>query len=511
MKTNGLKWLRVVLALLIFIPTVLFFIDVFHLLPIKWDVILHVQLVPAILDSMWGIVIVILLLTLLFGRIYCSVICPAGILQDFFSRFSAGKKKRRQRRVLKYAKPKNWLRYTILALTVGSFMLGSSALIVLLDPYSNMGRVLADLVRPALIPLNAFVVNKAFAMGIYSFLPVSASGISMVAIVVSSLFLITIAVMSLLRGRLYCNTICPVGTFLGLVSRFSLFRVVINESACTHCNVCSRSCKSQCIDSKESIIDTSRCVTCFNCLTSCTQNAIGYRFAGFSKSHKAVPTVEKTVNTRRREFLALSTTAMMTAPFAMAQSQSKKLATQQLPIMPPGAGKREHFNMRCTACHACVTQCPSNVLIPAVFDYGIMGLMQPRMYYDKGFCQPNCTICMDVCPAGALTPLTLKEKQLTQVGRVAFTLEDCVVYKNHTDCGSCSEHCPTQAVKMVDYKDGLRIPEVTPEICIGCGGCEYACPARPKAIVVHANYDQQWAKKPPKEKEKNIEVQSFGF
>ena len=140
-----------------------------------------------------------------------------------------------------------------------------------------------------------------------------------------------------------------------------------------------------------------------------------------------------------------------------------------------------------------------------------MGLMQPKMYYDKGFCQPNCTICMDVCPSGALTALPLKEKQMTQVGMAHFTLEECVVYKNHTDCGSCSEHCPTQAVSMVDYKDGLRIPHVTPEICIGCGGCEYACPARPKAIVVHANYDQQWAKKPSKGKMKEVKVAGFGF
>ena len=510
MKINSLKWVRVVLACLVFIPTVLFFIDVFHLMPFKWRVILHIQFVPALLSGLWGIVIFIFALTLLFGRIYCSVICPAGVLQDFFSRLTAGKKKRRQKRVLKYAKPKSWLRYSILILTIGSFVLGSGALVVLLDPYSNMGRVLANLVRPTLIPLNAFVVNKAFAMGNYSILPVTASGISVVAIVVSALFLITIAVMSLLRGRLYCNTICPVGTFLGLISRFSLFRIVIDDSACTHCGVCARSCKSQCIDSKTSEIDNSRCVTCFNCLTSCTQNAVSYQFVGIGKHLSDVEKpAEKVVNTRRRQFLTLSTTAIVTAPFVMAQT--KKAPTEKLPIMPPGAGKRDHFNMTCTSCHACVTQCPSNVLKPSVFDYGLMGLMQPKMYYDKGFCQPNCTICMDVCPSGALTALPLKEKQMTQVGMAHFTLEECVVYKNHTDCGSCSEHCPTQAVSMVDYKDGLRIPHVTPEICIGCGGCEYACPARPKAIVVHANYDQQWAKKPSKGKMKEVKVAGFGF
>jgi ferredoxin len=510
MKINSLKWVRVVLACLVFIPTILFFIDVFHLMPFAWKAILHFQLVPALLSGMWGFVFFIFVLTLLFGRIYCSVICPAGVLQDIFSRLTAGKKKRRQRRAFKYSKPNNWVRYSILILTIGSFVLGSGAFVVLLDPYSNMGRVLADLVRPALIPLNSFVVNKAFAMGIYSILPVTASGMSIVAIVVSSLFLITVAVMSLLRGRLYCNTICPVGTFLGLISRFSLFRVMIDDATCTHCGVCAKSCKSQCIDSQKSAIDYSRCVTCFNCLTSCSQNAVSFRFVKIGKHSSSVEKpVEKAVNTRRRQFLTLSTTAIVTAPFVMAQT--KKTPTEKLPIMPPGAGKRDHFNMTCTSCHACVTQCPTNVLVPAVFDYGLMGLMQPKMVYDKGFCQPNCTNCLDVCPSGALTSLPLNEKQMTQVGMAHFTLEECVVYKNHTDCGSCSEHCPTQAVKMIDYKNGLRIPSVTPEICIGCGGCEYACPARPKAIVVHANYDQQWAQKPSKGKMKEVKVESFGF
>lgn len=517
MRINILKWARVLLALLVFIPTVLFFIDVFHLMPFKWRAVLHLQLVPAILGNLWGIVILIFVLTILFGRVYCSVICPAGVLQDFFSRISAGKKKRRQRRVLKYAKPKNWLRYSILIFTLLSFLLGSSALIILLDPYSNMGRVLSDLIRPALIPVNAWVVNKAFSLGIYSVLPVTPAGISWIAIVVSFLFLATIAIMSLLRGRLYCNTICPVGTFLSLISRFALFRVVIDDSRCTHCNVCSRSCKSQCIDSKQSSIDYSRCVVCFNCISSCTQNAIYFKFVGFKvpKSRLAEATVlsekHEPVNVQRREFVLLSTAALATAPLLLANAASKNHVSSTLPIMPPGAWKREHFNMTCTACHACVTQCPTNVLIPTAFEYGLSGFMQPKMYFDKGFCQPNCTICMDVCPSGALSPLPLKEKQMTQVGQVHFTIEQCVVYTNHTDCGSCSEHCPTQAVKMVNYKDGLTIPHITPEICIGCGGCEYACPARPKAIVVHANYDQQWAKKAPKEKPKEIEVQGFGF
>jgi ferredoxin len=314
-------------------------------------------------------------------------------------------------------------------------------------------------------------------------------GFAFLPATIASLFLAVIAIMSLFRGRLYCNTICPVGTFLGLISRFSLVKIKMDETACNHCGSCARSCKSQCIDSKAGTIDHSRCVTCFNCLSTCSQNALHFRLSTVGKSREAA--VDGVKDSSRRSFLIAGATAVASAPVVVAQN---KLGVERPePIMPPGAGTRENFNTKCTACHLCVSGCPSSILYPTAFEYGIAGIMQPKMSFEKGFCQYNCTNCSSVCPTGALQHLTKEQKQVTQTGIARFTQTRCVVYLDQTDCGLCSENCPTQAISMVDYKNGLRIPHVTPERCIGCGGCEYVCPAPTKAIVVHANKDQKVA------------------
>lgn len=125
-------------------------------------------------------------------------------------------------------------------------------------------------------------------------------------------------------------------------------------------------------------------------------------------------------------------------------------------------------------------KCPSHVLKPAFMEYGLAGMMQPTVSFEKGFCNFDCTVCGDVCPNGAILPISVEQKHLTQMGYVVFIKENCIVYTDETSCGACSEHCPTQAVAMVPYKDGLTIPHVNKEICVGCGGCEYV------ALPVHS-------------------------
>ena len=115
---NRLKVLRVILAVIIFTPILLVFIDFTHRLPVSVAQLLEWQLIPAILGVEIAIIIILFLLTLLFGRIYCSVICPAGILQDIFNRISCiGKKKKNGKMRFRYHKPANWLRYTTLGAT----------------------------------------------------------------------------------------------------------------------------------------------------------------------------------------------------------------------------------------------------------------------------------------------------------------------------------------------------------------------------------------------------------
>ena len=140
-------------------------------------------------------------------------------------------------------------------------------------------------------------------------------------------------------------------------------------------------------------------------------------------------------------------------------------------------------------------------LLPRFWNMVLSGIMQPRMNFRAAHCNYECTICMDICPTGALLPLTVEEKKLTQTGVAKFIKENCVVYTDNTACGACSEHCPTKAVNMVPYQNPLHKPLVIPEVktdyCIGCGGCEHACPTKPyKAIFVDGHPVHKLAKKP---------------
>ena len=138
-------------------------------------------------------------------------------------------------------------------------------------------------------------------------------------------------------------------------------------------------------------------------------------------------------------------------------------------------------------------------------------MMLPKLYFDHGFCNYDCTICSEVCPTGAILPLTIEEKHATQMGKVHFVIENCIVYTDETNCGACSEHCPTQAVSMIPYKDSLTIPHTETEICVGCGGCEYVCPAIPyKAIYVEGveKHNQLIFEH---EEQEQVEINDFGF
>jgi ferredoxin len=155
------------------------------------------------------------------------------------------------------------------------------------------------------------------------------------------------------------------------------------------------------------------------------------------------------------------------------------------PATPPGSHSREHFTSRCVACHLCVSRCPTNVLQPSVFEYGIAGLMQPVMDYSSGFCEYECNVCSQVCPTGAILPVTLEHKKLISIGTVQFIEDRCVVFTDGTACGACAEVCPTEAVHMIPYRGHVTQPETDIDICIGCGNCEYACPVEGgKAIYV---------------------------
>jgi len=498
-----LKRLRVVVSLSVFLLILLFFIDFSGRISVSLiNSVLFLEFVPSLLSFLslltLGTIgfIFIILLTFLFGRIYCSTLCPLGTMQDiviYFKKKFGGKKR------FKFIRTYNWIRYSILAAVVLFLLFGNILLLTILDPYSAFGKISVTLVKPVFILINNFSSKQLAASNIFWFKPIETTGYSLFAIIFSSAFLILVLWFSIAKGRLYCNTVCPVGAFLGLISKASVFKIRINEESCTSCGLCSSVCKAGCIENKTHQLDFSRCVGCMNCLSVCKAKSINYHLP--VKNAEAVKTDS---SNSRRKFIATSvlfTLGMTFLAFGEKTIQKTRNTiypnSKKNPVTPPGSVSVQHFTDKCTACQLCISICPTQVLKPSVKEYGLNGIMQPHMNYEVSFCNYDCHLCTQVCPNGALLPLTVKEKQQTQLGIAQFIEKNCVVYTNHTACGACSEHCPTKAVHMIPYTDNLVIPKVDESICIGCGACEFSCPTQPyKAIYVEGNVKHLQAQKP---------------
>ncbi|WP_321331443.1 4Fe-4S dicluster domain-containing protein [uncultured Bacteroides sp.] len=504
-----LKKIRITISALFFALITFYFLDIANILPPNFHWLAEIQFIPALLSLSILVLIALIVSTLIFGRIYCSVICPMGIFQDVIRRFS--KPFYKKKRKYAYSKAKTLLRWSVLIITIAAFFCGLSFIIGLLDPYSAYGRMTTNIFKPIYMAGNNLLENIFSRYENYTFYKVDIAIRSIISFVIGIVTFLVISVLAWKHGRTWCNTICPVGTVLGLLSKLSFFKVRIDLNKCTNCGLCATKCKASCIDVTTHAIDYSRCVDCFNCLDVCRQKAINYK--------PSVAVTNQGANASKRRFLMAGLTTAVAAPQAMLYGQSvtsllsnKKAYKKENPLTPPGSINREHFQEHCTSCHLCVSKCPSHVLKPAFMEYGLEGIMQPTVDFAKGFCNFDCTLCGDICPTQAIKPLTLQQKHTTQMGYVVFIKENCIVYTDNTSCGACSEHCPTQAIAMVTYKNGLTIPQVNKEICVGCGGCEYVCPARPyKAVHIEGN-PIQIAAKPFKEvKKKKIEIDNFGF
>ncbi len=505
MGLGVLKKIRVFVSLFFFLLITFIFIDFTNTLSGKViQGLLYLQFIPSLIAflKLGGLALfslaIVLLLSMLFGRVYCSTICPLGTLQDiiiwFNRRFTHKKKYRKQK---KHA----YLRYGILVIATAFLSLGMISPLLLLDPYSNYGRIVANLLRPVYLLLNNLGALILESADIYTLYRVEPGLTHWFSLAFSFGVFALIFWLSVKYARLFCNTLCPLGTALGLLSRYALFQIRLEKSLCTSCGKCSAVCKAGCIDINAKKVDFSRCVGCFNCLTSCPSGGVKY-----TTKRRDTEIIIKPFDPSRRNFIAgtvVAATAL--SPLSMlAQGRNRggkrcnspQEVIKNYPISPPGSTSLEHFNNACTACHLCVSACPTHVIKPSFLEYGLGGIMQPRLDYHANYCNFDCVVCSEVCPTGALQPLDIEEKHLLQLGKVKFIKHNCIVFTEGTDCGACSEHCPTKAVDMRPYRNNLFLPIVNPDICVGCGACEYACPTDPKSIFVEGNPVHLIADKP---------------
>jgi len=354
--------------------------------------------------------------------------------------------------------------------------------------------------KPVVLVLNNLLASLLGKFDIYTLFRVDIKFYEVAAYAIPAAFLLLIGFLAFKYGRLYCNTVCPVGTFLGFLSKISLFRIRFDEEKCTRCGRCAMACKSSCIDFLNKHIDASRCVNCFNCIETCSEKSISYGLVRIKSSRPA-----DEPDASRRNFITGSLLLLAGGSRVVRAQDTIIVPTKEstikedrlYPASPPGSAGIESFTARCTACALCVSACPTSVLQPSVSEYGVAGIMQPRMDFHAGFCNYECTICTEICPTGAIMPLMLEAKKLTQIGKAVFIKDNCIVETEKTNCGACSEHCPTKACDMIPYEGKLLIPEVHDDICIGCGACEHACPTKPfKAIFVDGNPVHEAASKP---------------
>lgn len=476
-----LRKIRIVLACLFFAALTLMFLDFTGVLHHYLGWMAKVQFLPAVLALNVGVVVAVLVVTLLVGRVYCSVVCPLGVMQDLFSWIGGKCKKNR----FHYSPARTVLRIVALVVFVLLMVLGLNAVALLVAPYSAYGRVATNLFQPLYLWLNNLCAYVAERAGSYAFYRVDVWVKSVAVLVVAAITFVGIGFLSFRWGRLWCNTICPVGTVLGFFSRYALFRPTIDTNKCNGCTLCARNCKSQCIDPQSHTIDGSRCVACMDCLDNCHQHAIRLRWnpLGRKKAH------QETVDSSRRKFVATAA-AVGTAMALQAQEKKvdggvavladKQLPNRQVPVHPFGSVSAKNMASRCTACQLCVSHCPQQVLRPST---SLSTLMQPEMVFDRGYCKPDCTMCSQVCPAGAIRPITPAEKSAISVGHAVVVPQNCLQAQG-VMCNACQRHCPAEAISLVENAEaGTRAIAVNEQRCIGCGACEYYCPVRPFSAI----------------------------
>jgi polyferredoxin/Fe-S-cluster-containing hydrogenase component 2 len=519
-----MKKVRIVISLILFSLITFYFLDFADLLPQPLHGLMRWQFIPALLAMNLVALISLVVITLLFGRIYCSSLCPMGILQDMADGLA---KRFHRKKKYPHFKEQKFLRWSMVALVVLAFAGGFHLILNLLDPYSAYGRIATNIFKPVYLAINNLVAAVGNYFNNYHFYEMDIFVASISSLVIAGFTLLIIGFLSYKYGRLYCNTICPVGTVLGFLAKFSLFKIKLGNEGCNSCGLCELRCKASCINATTKEIDYSRCITCFNCVEVCNKKAIAYQFSGWSpnKPHP-MERDSKGYDATKRTFLSASILLGLASIQKVFAGRDKDAAhkineiytshnvpfKKKHPITPPGSVDVNRFNDSCTACQLCVSKCPSQVLQPTFTAYGIMGMMQPAMRFEHGYCNYHCTLCSEICPSKAIVKISENEKKTLQVGLVHFVKENCVVITDGTNCGACSEHCPTQAVSMQPYKGNLTIPTIHNELCVGCGGCEYICPVRPfRAIYVEGNPVHLQAKVTEEEEEKKVKMEDFGF
>ena len=369
MELRHLKGIRRVVSVVLFVLSGFLFVDLGNVLPPQLtNIVVSFQFVPALIKTisafgLWTIGAVFVVgLTIAFGRVYCSSLCPLGTLQDFFIYFTLRWKKRRhRRRWYEYTTPPYLVHYLLLAVLTVSALAGFFFLLNLLEPFSNFGRITGSLVRPVIAGINNSLASVLESLRSYNLYRIPIHGIQSEVLAGTVLFFGVLAYLSMKHGRLFCNLLCPAGAVLSLLSRLAVFKIAIDRNTCNDCGLCEKVCKAKCIDSDTKRIDFAACISCFDCIDACP--TVGLKYEGvFNRSR---PLATGPASPARREFLKTSALPVVLAVGVSPDSTTVGKSKSKNPVTPPGSLGIDHFSQRCTACQLCVSVCPTQVIRPS--------------------------------------------------------------------------------------------------------------------------------------------------
>jgi MauM/NapG family ferredoxin protein len=432
----------------------------------------------------WGLVI--LGIGLVLGRVFCGYICPMGTTLDLSDRIVRDKRTSRQNSFEEMGRFRN-LKYLILIGLAASALMGLSWHFFF-SPLSIITRFYALVLYPVFALFTSILVSTfrpllaALGFDGLSFVQIKTPYFStnlFVAVMVA-----TILFLGVLQPRFWCRNLCPAGAILALCSRRPLFRRSVSE-ACTGCGRCLRACPTSAISNDFVTTAHSECIMCLQCQEVCPEGAVSFR-AG-----KGGVFPSREVDVSRRKFIAAGVTGVAFSAVTMTNLHHlhggldpRALIPSTL-IRPPGALPEPMFQNRCIRCGECVKGCLTNTLQLVWWEAGLSGLWTPKVTARLAGCEQNCNLCGQVCPTGAIRPLSPDEKQYAKIGTARIIASRCIAWEQNKRCLICDEICPYNAISS-QFAAGrtVTVPVVDENKCNGCGYCENKCPVAGESAIL---------------------------
>lgn len=416
-----------------------------------------------------------LMLTLVFGRFFCGWVCPFGTIHHFVSfvseRFGYNNKSVSVSKIYK-------IKYIILlsVLVISVFKINLAGYF---DPLAILVRSMSVFVLTLLSNIyNIPLAPDRFKDFLYNYLLGREYFYYSQSVFIGVIFLVLLG-MNFYVKRFWCVGLCPLGALYGAFAKFSFFKLKQKEG-CINCKRCDESCTAMALPSSKEF-KSSECMLLFDCVKRCPVSVLDY--ASESKPSK--------IDFTKREFLSSVIISLSTVSLYkvanLDPNRNPKL------IRPPGSIDEKRFLSTCIRCGGCMKVCPENFLQPAFLEAGLEGVWTPVANPNFGYCLYNCNLCGQVCPTGAIKNLPLDKKKKFIIGTAYFDKNRCLPYAFDTNCMVCEEHCPTvpKAIYFVEVetvnKKGEKVlvkqPHVNPDLCIGCGICQYKCPITDKPAI----------------------------